>query len=122
VTNTQVIEDLESFIEDAKVKALIKTNVHFAPDAYSAAQGAHALLTLTEWDEFTTLDFARIHAGMMKPAFVFDGRLILDSTALRNLGFEVFLHRQTRHYAAGIPVQLGSRRRGWAIFAVKKCV
>jgi len=90
VTNTQVIEDLESFIEDAKVKALIKTNVHFAPDAYSAAQGAHALLTLTEWDEFTTLDFARIHAGMMKPAFVFDGRLILDSTALRNLGFEVF--------------------------------
>jgi UDPglucose 6-dehydrogenase len=42
---------------------------------------------LTEWDAFKTLDFARIYASMKKPAFVFDGRNILDLEALRKIGF-----------------------------------
>lgn len=58
--------------------------------AYQAADGAHALLVMTEWDEFKTLDFHRIYASMAKPAFVFDGRNILDHTALREIGFEVY--------------------------------
>ena len=58
--------------------------------AYDAAAGAHGLAVLTEWDEFRTLDFARIYASMMKPAFVFDGRNILDHAALRELGFVVY--------------------------------
>jgi UDPglucose 6-dehydrogenase len=58
-------------------------------DAYSACDGAHALCTLTEWDEFKTLDFERIFKSMAKPAFVFDGRNILDHAALRKIGFEV---------------------------------
>jgi UDPglucose 6-dehydrogenase len=45
---------------------------------------------LTEWDEFRTLDFPRIHAGMHKPAFVFDGRNILPRAELERLGFSVF--------------------------------
>jgi UDPglucose 6-dehydrogenase len=45
---------------------------------------------LTEWDEFTTLDFARIYASMPKPAFIFDGRNILDLPKLRALGFQAF--------------------------------
>jgi UDPglucose 6-dehydrogenase len=52
-----------------------------------AAAGAHAIAILTEWDEFKTLDYARIFAGMMKPAFLFDGRNITDLPALRRLGF-----------------------------------
>lgn len=58
-----------------------------ADDAYAAAAGAHALVVLTEWDEFKTLDFERIYAGMHKPAFVFDGRNILDLAKLTALGF-----------------------------------
>ena len=55
-----------------------------------AAAGAHALAVLTEWDEFRSLDFAKIHTGMHKPAFVFDGRNILPRAALESLGFKVF--------------------------------
>eukprot|EP00984_Skeletonema_dohrnii_P005098 scaffold1795_cov92-Skeletonema_dohrnii-CCMP3373.AAC.2 len=60
-----------------------------SPDAYSACDGAHAFAVLTEWDEFKTLDFERIYKGMSKPAFVFDGRNILDHAKLREIGFEV---------------------------------
>jgi UDPglucose 6-dehydrogenase len=58
-----------------------------AADAYEAAKGAHALAIATEWDEFRLLDFARIHESMCKPAFVFDGRNILDLAKLRQIGF-----------------------------------
>ena len=58
-----------------------------AASAYEAAAGAHALAVVTEWDEFKRLDFAAIYAAMAKPAFVFDGRNILDLGKLRALGF-----------------------------------
>ena len=61
-----------------------------ATSAVEAAAGAHALAVLTEWDEFKTLDFPVIHAGMHKPAFVFDGRNILPRAELEGLGFDVF--------------------------------
>lgn len=57
--------------------------------AYEAVEGAHAVAVLTEWDEFKTLDFEKIHAVMAKPAFVFDGRNILDLAALEKIGFRV---------------------------------
>merc|ERR1711924_504295 len=40
-----------------------------SPDAYSAAQGAHAIAIATEWDEFKTLDYKKIYDSMAKPAF-----------------------------------------------------
>ena len=55
------------------------------------SKDAHALATLTEWDEFRTLDLARIHDLMLKPAFVFDGRAILPATALKAHGFDAFI-------------------------------
>ncbi len=62
--------------------------VQVCTDAYEAAEGAHAVAVLTEWDEFKDLDFGRIHAGMPKPAFLFDGRNLLDLEVLRGIGFE----------------------------------
>lgn len=62
--------------------------VEVCGDAYAATQGAHAILILTEWDEFKTLDFEKIYAGMNLPAFLFDGRNILDLEALRRIGFQ----------------------------------
>lgn len=63
--------------------------VNFCPDAYSAAAGSHALVVCTEWDEFTKLDYKTIYNKMLKPAFIFDGRLILDHSALLDIGFHV---------------------------------
>ena len=61
-----------------------------SPDAYSAAQGAHAIAIATEWDEFKTLDYKKIYDSMAKPAFLFDGRNIVDAAALREIGFTVY--------------------------------
>jgi len=61
-----------------------------AGDAYEVCRGAHAVVLLTEWDEFKSLDYARIYASMSKPAFFFDGRNILDLAALRGIGFQAF--------------------------------
>jgi len=60
-----------------------------AASAYEACQGAHAIAVLTEWDEFKTLDYQKIHALMAKPAHIFDGRNILDLAKLQTLGFRV---------------------------------
>ncbi|KAK4743994.1 hypothetical protein SAY87_010306 [Trapa incisa] len=59
-------------------------------DAYEAVNGAHGLCILTEWDEFKTLDYQRIYDNMQKPAFVFDGRNIIDAEKLREIGFIVY--------------------------------
>ena len=45
---------------------------------------------MTEWNEFVELDWQRIYDNMSKPAFVFDGRILLDHAALRDIGFEVY--------------------------------
>jgi len=58
-----------------------------AKDAYEACVGAHAIVIVTEWDEFKTLDYTRIFATMPKPAFLFDGRNVVDLVALRRIGF-----------------------------------
>ena len=58
-------------------------------DPYTAAKGSHALVIMTEWDEFKTLNYKQIYKSMLKPAFVFDGRLILDHAQLRDIGFTV---------------------------------
>ena len=56
-------------------------------DAYQAAQGADALLILTEWDEFRHLDWQRIRDTMLRP-LVLDGRNLLSPAHLKSLGFE----------------------------------
>ncbi|KAF2313634.1 hypothetical protein GH714_012525 [Hevea brasiliensis] len=59
-------------------------------DAYEATKDAHGLCILTEWDEFKTLDYKRIYDNMQKPAFVFDGRNVVNVDTLREIGFIVY--------------------------------
>ena len=70
---------------------IINFNVEIVDSPYAAVEGAHALATLTEWDEFRELDLPRIRELMLKPAFVFDGRAILPVEALAEHGFESFI-------------------------------
>ncbi len=55
-----------------------------------AARGAHALLVLTEWDAFRALDFQALYDSMLKPAWIFDGRNLLDHARLEAIGFRVY--------------------------------
>ncbi len=59
-------------------------------DPYRAAEEAHAIAIMTEWDQFKTLDYEKIYEQMLKPAFVFDGRRIIDKGALDRIGFKTF--------------------------------
>ncbi len=64
--------------------------VEFEIDPYKAAKGAHAIAILTEWPEYTRLDYEAIYDSMIKPAFVFDGRNVLDQAMLQKIGFNVY--------------------------------
>ena len=63
--------------------------VSFVEDPYEAAKGAHAIAILTEWQAYVDLDYQRILDDMIKPAFLFDGRNILDHQSLFEMGFHV---------------------------------
>ena len=65
-------------------------DVVFEPDPYVAARDAHAIAILTEWSQFTTLDYETIHKSMVHPAFIFDGRNLLDHRRLYETGFNVY--------------------------------
>jgi UDPglucose 6-dehydrogenase len=60
-------------------------------DPYEACKEAHAIAIMTEWDAFKGYDYQRIFQSMAKPAFIFDGRNIMDHAALRKIGFEVYV-------------------------------
>lgn len=61
--------------------------VQVANNAYEACNNAHAIAILTEWDEFKTYDWQKIYDNMLKPAFVFDGRNLLNKAELEKIGF-----------------------------------
>jgi UDPglucose 6-dehydrogenase len=61
----------------------------FTSTPEEAVDGAHAIVILTEWDEFKTYKYDVFYSKMMKPAFLFDGRNLLDHVGLQKVGFEV---------------------------------
>lgn len=78
----------DEILTDVLGKGRTEPRLSIAQSAYEACAGAHAIAIVTEWDEFKTLDYAKIYAAMPKPAFIFDGRNILDLAALRKIGFK----------------------------------
>ncbi|CED82753.1 udp-glucose dehydrogenase [Phaffia rhodozyma] len=86
VGEAQIWQDLE---EGGNDLTKYKKKVTISKSALDACEGAAAIVIATEWDEFKTLDWSSVYEKMSKPAFVFDGRLILDAPALRKIGFSV---------------------------------
>jgi UDPglucose 6-dehydrogenase len=75
-------------LSEAKIASKLK-QVFVYKTPMEALDQAHAVAILTEWDEFKTYDWGTIYQNMYKPAFVFDGRNILDAVALTTIGFQV---------------------------------
>jgi UDPglucose 6-dehydrogenase len=73
----------------ADIKGLAGT-VHYVKDPYRAVKGCQAIAVMTEWSLYKALDYRKIHDLMVKPAFIFDGRNILDHQALFEIGFNLY--------------------------------
>jgi UDPglucose 6-dehydrogenase len=84
VTDPRALDNARRVLADASHA------VTFESDPYRATRGAHAIALLTDWEEYRTLDYARIYTDMEKPAFVFDGRNLLDPQHLYDIGFNVY--------------------------------
>ena len=85
VEENQILSDL-NYLESRSVEEN-KKYISVENNGYDACNKAHAIAILTEWDEFKTYDWQKIYDNMLKPAFVFDGRNILNKAALEKIGF-----------------------------------
>ncbi len=85
-----IISDPEALENARKDLAGLDDRVTYEQDPYKAAENTHAIAVMTEWNLYKTLDYEKIYAGMVKPAFIFDGRNILDHDKLFEIGFNVY--------------------------------
>ncbi len=85
VSRNKMMSDLD-YLETRPAEENAKSLTTFG-NVYDACRGSHAIAVLTEWDEFTTYDWQKIYESMHKPAFVFDGRNILNAKELQSIGF-----------------------------------
>jgi UDPglucose 6-dehydrogenase len=84
ITDPYALDNARADLGDAAEQVI------FEPDPYVAAKDAHAIAVLTEWPHFAELDYRAIQESMVKPAFIFDGRNILDHKKLHAMGFNVY--------------------------------
>lgn len=68
----------------------IEGEISYIKDPYEASANCDAIGVVTEWEIYTALDFEKIYKSMSKPAFIFDGRNILDHKRLFKIGFNVY--------------------------------
>jgi UDPglucose 6-dehydrogenase len=78
-------------LKNAKMEfSNINEDIEYIEDPHEAASGCDAIAVMTEWNIYKELDYERIYRAMTKPAFIFDGRNILDHKKLFNIGFNVY--------------------------------
>jgi UDPglucose 6-dehydrogenase len=85
VAENQILSDL-NYLESRSAEEN-KKHISVNKNGYEACNNAHAVAVLTEWDEFKTYDWQKIYDNMLKPAFVFDGRNVLNKAELEKIGF-----------------------------------
>lgn len=81
---------MASIPEDSPETLLVKQHITVAKNIDEAVKDAHAIVILTEWDEFKTYDYGKIFKAMKKPAFLFDGRKILPAKQMESIGFSFY--------------------------------
>lgn len=84
----QVYADLDYL--NTRPEAENRARVTIVDSSYEVAESAHAIAVLTEWDEFKELDWKALYTSMLKPAFLFDGRRLLNRAEKEKIGFEFY--------------------------------
>ena len=92
VTKEMMVMELEYFIKDERVRKLIHTNITYCASTVEAVEGASAIAIMTEWDEFKpkNCDYAGLIKHMLRPAFLFDGRLLTEPREMEALGYKAY--------------------------------
>ncbi len=85
VSQAQILSDL-NYLE-SRTEKQNSQSITSSDNPYEVCKDAHAIAVLTEWDEFRDYDWEKIYQSMLKPAFVFDGRNVLDGKKLTDIGF-----------------------------------
>lgn len=67
-----------------------ESSLKFCNTSEEACEGTHAIALMTEWEEFKSLDYPKIFENMLRPAYLFDGRNLLDLEEMKTIGFRVF--------------------------------
>jgi len=88
VPHDQIWSDLQEACPHLSIET-IKKQVSICGSVIEACKKSDAVVIATEWKEFKEIDWETIYTDMNKPAFVFDGRLLLDADKLRKIGFKV---------------------------------
>jgi UDPglucose 6-dehydrogenase len=97
----------------SKVKPPIPGRLEYFADPYEAARGAHAILILTEWPEFASLDLARLREVVDVPVLI-DGRNLFDPRAVAAAGFE-YIGMGRKSESSSDPVRKLSQSRTTAV-------
>ena len=84
ITDPQALKNARIALSD------VNGGINYVKDPYDATAGCDAIAVMTEWDIYSGLDFEKIYKSMTKPAFIFDGRNILDHEKLFGIGFNVY--------------------------------
>ena len=84
----QVYSDLDYL--NSRTEQENRDRVKVVGTPYEACKDAHAVAVLTEWDEFKSLDWTKVYQSMLKPAFLFDGRKLLERKTKEEIGFEFY--------------------------------
>ncbi len=101
VTKPQILNDMKTMMNgnydgdfsyplNSHETQLVDKHLFVETDPMEAVRDSHAILIMTEWDEFKTYDYNKVFDLMQKPAYIFDGRRIMDIKQLSSIGFEVF--------------------------------
>jgi UDPglucose 6-dehydrogenase len=85
VSEKKILADLDYL--ETRTSETNRKGITVYEEPYETCKNAHAIAVLTEWDEFQTYDWQKIYDAMQKPAFVFDGRNVLDKKKLTDIGF-----------------------------------
>ena len=88
VTAEQIYADLDYL--NTRSSEENRKGVTVVNDPMECFDQAHAIAIMTEWDEFKDYDWKSIYNKMLKPAFLFDGRMILDHYKMEDIGFKMY--------------------------------
>ena len=115
VEEAQIWQDLQEACPSTPLEN-IKKHVTIVHSALEACKQKEAIVIATEWKEFRDIDWQTVYNDMSKPAFVFDGRMILDAAKLKEIGFTVsskhfdYTYLSVSLYAWSIGSQIFSHR------------